>query len=169
MTAIRPNSKRVLAIDPTSRGFGFVVMESPATLIDWGVKSVRPKEVSTILKKVSELIRLYRPETLILEDPKNSRRCRRIQNLLAKISELARPEGLKPRFISNSRIKKVFLIFGAVTKHQTAQVIAKQVPELAPRLPRYRKPWMSEDYRMSIFDATALALCYLYSNATINA
>jgi len=26
------------------------------------------------------------------------------------------------------------------------------------RLPRLRKPWMSEDYRMSIFDAVALAL-----------
>jgi len=168
MTAIRPNPKRVLAIDPTSRGFGFVVMESPSTLIDWGVKSVAPKEVSTILKKVSQLIRLYRPEALILEDPKHSRRCRRVQNLLAQMGELACPEGLKHRFISNSRIRKVFLTFGAVTKHQIAHVIAKQVPELAPRLPRYRKPWMSEDYRMSIFDATALTLCYLYSYATIN-
>jgi hypothetical protein len=36
--------------------------------------------------------------------------------------------------------------------------IAKRFPELAPRLPRFRKPWMSEDYRMSIFDAVAMAL-----------
>ena len=30
--------------------------------------------------------------------------------------------------------------------------IANRFPELDPRLPRFRKPWMSEDYRMSIFD-----------------
>jgi len=28
------------------------------------------------------------------------------------------------------------------------------------RLPRFRKPWMSEDYRMSIFDAVALAIAF---------
>ena len=33
--------------------------------------------------------------------------------------------------------------------------MANHFPELAPRLPRFRKPWMSEDYRMSIFDAIA--------------
>jgi len=34
----------------------------------------------------------------------------------------------------------------------------QRFPELAPRLPRFRKPWMSEDYRMSIFDAVAFGL-----------
>jgi len=29
---------------------------------------------------------------------------------------------------------------------------------LASRLPPKRRPWMSEDYRMDIFDAVALAL-----------
>jgi hypothetical protein len=29
--------------------------------------------------------------------------------------------------------------------------------ELGHRLPPKRKPWMSEDYRMGIFDAVALA------------
>ena len=39
---------------------------------------------------------------------------------------------------------------------------SKRFPELAPRLPRSRKPWMSEDYRMSIFDAVALALTFFF-------
>jgi hypothetical protein len=38
--------------------------------------------------------------------------------------------------------------------------IAKRFPELALRLPRFRKPWMSEDYRMSIFDAAGFALAF---------
>ena len=30
-------------------------------------------------------------------------------------------------------------------------------------LPRFRKPWMSEDYRISIFDAVAFANAYFRS------
>lgn len=47
---------------------------------------------------------------------------------------------------------------GTANKHDIAVAIADRFPELAPRLPRVRKPWMSEDYRMSIFDAVGLAL-----------
>jgi hypothetical protein len=36
-------------------------------------------------------------------------------------------------------------------KLQMAQSIATRFPELAPRLPPERKPWMSEDCRMAIF------------------
>ena len=157
------NPKRVLAIDPTSGGFGFAVVESPATSIDWGVKTIKKRNEATTLKKLAELIRLYRPEALIIEDLKNSRRCRRIQDLVDKIQALAIAERIKSRCISVSRIKKVFQTFGAYTKHEIAQVVAQQLPELAARLPRYRKPWMSEDYRMAIFDAAALALTYFYS------
>jgi hypothetical protein len=46
------------------------------------------------------------------------------------------------------------------TKHQIAVVIAGKFPELAPRLPPVRKPWMTEDARMAIFDAVALALAH---------
>jgi len=62
-----------------------------------------------------------------------------------------------------SRVKKVFAVFRANTKHEIAHAVAQQLPELAPRLPRFRKPWMSEDYRMAIFDAAALALTYFHS------
>jgi Holliday junction resolvasome RuvABC endonuclease subunit len=157
------NPKRVLAIDPTSRGFGFVIIESPTTLIDWGVKSIRKKEEAAILPKVSELIRHYQPEAIVVEDDKRLRRCLRIQSLLAAIGELAITSGLKCRRISLARVKKVFQAFGARKKYEIAQAVAKQLPDLAPRLPRYRKPWMSEDYRMAIFDAAALALTYFYS------
>ena len=47
-------------------------------------------------------------------------------------------------------------------KYEIAIAIAKRFPELAPRLPRLRKPWMSEDDRMSIFDAIGLAAAFFY-------
>ena len=32
--------QRIIAIDPTTKGFGFAVMEGPEDLIDWGIKEV---------------------------------------------------------------------------------------------------------------------------------
>ena len=79
MKSSKSNPKRVLALDPTSRGFGFVVLESPTMLVDWGVKTTRPKEEAKALAKVLEVIRHYQPEIIVLEDHRGSRRCARIQ------------------------------------------------------------------------------------------
>lgn len=163
MTSRNPNPTRVLAIDPTSRGFGYVVFETPTTPVDWGGKVIRQQEESKILAKVLELIRHYRPKIIVLEDHRGSRRCARVQSLLDGVCRLATTEGIKSRCFPVSRVKKVFRTFSANTKHEIALAIAQQIPELAPRLPRYRKAWMSEGYGMAIFDAAALALTYFYS------
>jgi hypothetical protein len=162
MTSNKHNPKRVLAIDPTSRGFGYVVLESPTTLVDWGGKVIRDQNEAKTLAKLSELIRHYGPEIIVLEDPRESRRCARIQSLLDGVCRLATEEGIESRRVPISRVKKVFHAFRATTKHEIAQVIAQQLPELAPQLPRYRKAWMSEGYGMAFFDAAALALTYFH-------
>lgn len=162
------NPRRVLAIDPTSRGFGFAILEGPTTLIDWGVRSCRSatieKEIQA-LSRISDLIKHYRPHSLILEklDDEGSRRCGRIRLLLGAIRNAAAWQGIKVRSIPATKIQKVFLTFNARTKHEIACAVADQLPELAPRLPRPRKPWMTEDYRMAMFDAAALALAHFYS------
>jgi hypothetical protein len=168
MKSTRSNSKRVLAIDPTTRGFGFVVLESPTTLVDWGVKVIRQQNEGKTLGKISELIGHYLPNLIVLEDYRGSRRCARIERLLDGVHRLATTKGLKTRRILIARVKKVFRTFQANTKYERAHTIAQQLPELAPRLPRYRKPWMSEDYRMAIFDAAALALTYFHSRPLLS-
>lgn len=57
-------------------------------------------------------------------------------------------------------MKKGFFEEGAANKHQIATAVVQKFPELAPRLPPDRKPWMSEDPRMAMFNAVALALTY---------
>jgi hypothetical protein len=163
MKSSKPNPKRVLAIDPTSRGFGFVVIESPTTLVDWGVKTMRQTSQEKLLAKALQLIRHYRPETLVLEDQKGSRRRPRIRGLLGGVCRLATAEGLKSSCVPVARVKQVFGTFRANTKQEIAHVVAQQLPELAPHLPPYRKAWMSEDYYMAVFDAAALALTYYNS------
>jgi len=154
----------VLAIDPSTRGFGFAVLEGPNRLIDWGVKETKTDKNRRTLKIIAELIDQYEPSVIVLEDyaGKGSRRCLRVAELIDEISKLAVRRKVKVRSISRADLRQSFADSGARTKYEIATAIAKRFPELAPRLPRFRKPWMSEDYRMSIFDAVALALTFFF-------
>lgn len=160
--------RRVLAIDPTTRGFGYVVLEGSTRIIDWGVKSSRSttieKEIQ-VLSKIKDLIRHCQPQCIVIEETRGeqSRRCGRVRLLLGTVRNIAVWEGIKSRNISTDQVKRVFGTFGATTKHEIACVIAEHLPDLAPYLPKVRKPWMPEDYRMAIFDAAAMALTYFYS------
>ncbi len=164
MSGLSPKEKRVLAIDPASRGFGFAVLEGPERLIDWGVKTTRDDKNNRCLGLIEDLIERYEPDVIVVEDHtgKGSRRCRRVQKLIHGILELASTKGMRSRCISRREVKKAFSQHDASNKHQIATAIAQRLPELEPRVPPYRKPWMSEDERMSIFDAIALALTFFY-------
>jgi Holliday junction resolvasome RuvABC endonuclease subunit len=153
---------RVLAVDPSTRGFGFAVLEGPNRLIDWGVKETKIDKNRRTLKLVDDLIEQYQPRMLVVEDyeGKGSRRCRRIQGLINDISKLTVKNKVKVRSFTRVKVKQAFSESGASNKYEIAVAIANRFPELAPRLPRFRKPWMSEDYRMSIFDAVGLALAW---------
>ena len=158
------NHKLVLAIDPTTRGFGFAIFEGPQKPIDWGVKDIRRNKDKMCLLKVKELIDFYRPDVIVLEDftGKGSRRCKRIQKLIIEIGKLALNNKIRVKSFSQAKIKLFFSRFDAKTKYQIASKIAKWLPVFENRLPPIRKPWMSEDYRMAIFDAVSLALTYYY-------
>jgi len=162
----RPYTKdmRVLAIDPSTRGFGFAVLEGPSRLIDWGAKETKNNKNAKSLKLIDDLIDRYEPNVIVVEDyeGKGSRRCRRIQMLIDGMSTLASKRTVRIRSFSRAKVKQAFFESGAVNKYEIATAIAGRFPELVPRLPRFRKPWMSEDYRMSIFDAVAFAVVFFH-------
>lgn len=156
--------KLALAIDPTSRGFGYALFEGPQIPLDWGITDIRLQKNQTSLERIKKLISFYQPEILILENcsQMGNRRCQRIQDLLENIEKFAKSQKIPVMKYSSCRIKEVFSFFDIRTKHQIAEKICEWLPELASRLPPKRKPWMSEDPRMSIFDAVALILTYYY-------
>ena len=60
---------------------------------------------------------------------------------------------------SQKQIRRVFFGDTGGTKYALAEIIVERFPEeLGFRLPPKRRPWMSEDSRMDIFNAVALAL-----------
>lgn len=156
------NHLRVLALDPFRDGFGFAVLEGPEQLIDWGVKRVNKTKNPNCLCKIESLIEHYQPNVIVLEDCKGSRRSLRVQELIRKIMRLASKKKITCRSFSRSKIGKVFSQSSVLTKYQIASIIAEKFPELVPHVPPVRKPWMSEDSRMSIFDAVALALTFCF-------
>src|SRR6266498_2773967 len=82
--------RRLLAISPSTRGFGFAVLENQERLVDWGVKSIAKDKNVKCLAKVEELIAHYRPDILALEEhsAKGSRRSARIRILGREIVDL---------------------------------------------------------------------------------
>lgn|GEM_PF-479109 len=165
MNKIFPKYPRILAIAPSTRGFGYAVLEGHKELVDWGVKSVTGDKNAGSMEKVEEMIAHYDPQVMVLEDAlaKGSRRSARIQALTKRLIALAESRAVKVALFSQKQVRRVFFADGCGTKHALAEIIAKRFPEeLGFRLPPRRRPWMSEDYRIAIFDATALAFAYLY-------
>jgi Holliday junction resolvasome RuvABC endonuclease subunit len=162
MKTSKENQKTVLAVDPSTRGFGFAILEGPKSLLEWGVKEVRGKKNAGALKHVAELIECYKPDVIVMEDCADThcRRGARVRRLIQDISKLATGKRIKVRRISPRIVRAVLSGSPSAKKQQIAATIAQQFPELASRLPQLRKPWMSEDPRMGIFDAVALALTF---------
>ena len=158
----RSELERVLAIDPTYRGFGFVVMEGSDRLIDWGLVEVSGSKYEGSLARADQLIDRYRPAVLVLEDfaGQGSRRVPRVQKLILGLRRLGLARGLLVARYPRAAIRKAFSGEGARTKDEIAAVIVARFPELTVKVPPKRKTWMSEDQRMAIFDAAALACTY---------
>ncbi len=162
---------RVLAIDPTTKGFAYAVLEGPNFPLDWGLTEVDPKRKNALcLERVNRLIARYLPDVLVLEacGGKGSHRSPRVQSLNQGIEEFASKRGVRTRTFSRGQIREIFVALGKPTKRLIASEIARCLPELAPRLPRFRNEprprglrlYEREADRMSIFDAASLAVTY---------
>jgi hypothetical protein len=53
-------------------------------------------------------------------------------------------------------------------KYHIARAVAKRFPDLAAKLPRKRKIWEKEHYRMRIFDAAAVGVAYFMRRRSVN-
>src|SRR5438874_836730 len=110
MNRIMPKHIRVLAIAPSTRGFGFAVVEGPETLVDWGVKSLNEDKNARSLAKVEELIALYQPGVMVLQDnsTKHSRRSARIKELGQQIIAMASSRNVRVKLFTREQVGRVF-------------------------------------------------------------
>ncbi len=159
----------VLAVYPSARGFAFVIFEGPFSPLDWSAREIRGRHKNQrCLVSVAALLERYQPDVLVLQDmsPTGTRRAFRMKELNAGIGELAEERGIPVCAFSRAQVRAAFEPFGHTSKHSIAETIAKHIPAFDRYLPPPRKPWMSEDARMAVFDAVALALTFLQSDTS---
>lgn len=162
MSGALSKEKRILAIDAAGRGFGFAVLEGSGRLIDWGVRGAKARNHTQAIGHLEELLEYYGPDVVVtqnLED-REIHRGFRAQVFLREVLKVSAAYGVPVRTIASRDLVRAFSDLGYPTKHKIATRIGELFPELAPRVPPFRKPWMSEDYRMAIFDAVAFGLAY---------
>lgn len=156
--------KRVLAVDPSTKGLAYVVFEGPEQLIDWGFRHV-PLDQRRRVTQLGTLIERYQPDVLVLEYPHAPRfpRPAHVRRLLGAAAALARMRHVKVATVTRH---EVFLAFyPATSKDQFAAAIVTHYPVLKLVLPKPRMLGMSEDRYVNVFDAAAFALAYFQRTA----
>lgn len=155
---MQPRPLRILAIDLTAKGIGFVLIDARLGLLDWGFSALPADDDAVFLERVSIRIERGHPTALVLENfaPIKGREGAMHRRDLA----IALAADLRIGSCQVSQ-KVVQRILGLRTKAQIAKALAERFPELRHRMPRERTCWSTEDERMHIFDALALAVAVL--------
>lgn len=152
----------VLAVHPTARGMGWVIAISPLTFIDWGIIRAKGDKNATCLRRITELIETFSPAVIVIRHASGASRARvkRIQRLVTTVVQLARTRNIEIQMLAEKQVRSHFERFGAKTREEIAQFLASNIDALSSRIPPKRKPWMSEDARLGLFDAAAIAIAF---------
>src|SRR6266446_5122020 len=144
---------RILALDLHPRSFGYVVIESPTKLLDWGVcrsyRKTKSHPQVLVGGRLRPLLKMWMPDVVVTRI--GARRGNGVRELFRRIKKEA---GRTP-FLRIMDSRDCYLARG---KYERAVEIAARFPEIGWKLPPKRKAWESEHYRMSMFSAAALAM-----------
>jgi len=155
----------VLAIHPTSRGFGWVLFEGPLVPVDWGIASAKVNRSTQCMGRFKQLLDQYEPSALILEKfgEDDSQRSERIRSLAQTMRGFANNRDMDTPVYSREEVSAAVTASTKATRHAVALAVAEQLPILQHRLPNARKLWQSEDDRQCLFDAAALGITHYKS------
>jgi hypothetical protein len=151
-----PTRTTYVAIDPTSTGFAFAVLEAPRYLVDRGQRIARPKS-GELLRKVEAFLSKHYPAVLVLEDlaAPGALRRKRARKEIRSMERLALKRGVAIERVSRLAVLDTFA--PGKGKYEVAVRLAEIFPDLSNRLPPKRKIWMPEDPRINVFDALGFA------------
>lgn len=152
----------VLAIHPTSRGFGWALFDGPDALDDWGLAYVRGNKVASCRRRLALLLERHRPDRVVLERsalPPSGRGSRRA-DLLRAATELAEELRVRVKAYGRPEVRLGLQLAPDATREDVAQAVAARLPEIAHMLPPKRRAWDSLDRRLALFSAAAIALAH---------
>jgi Holliday junction resolvasome RuvABC endonuclease subunit len=160
-----------MGIFPSSRGFGFSLLEGPLSPVAWGIVRIRSARRNRhCIARIARLFGRYSPDVVVLQDMDDprARRARRIRDLNEAIQVLAETQGIPVVTYSRSRVRHCFGADGFRTRYQMAEAIGRHIPMLERFVPPIRKYWETEHRRMPLFEAVGLVLTYYHSHMPSN-
>lgn len=159
------SQRRILALDVRSNRIGYAVFEH-TNLLEAGIPRFPTIRAATpCLRRV---MRRAQAQVLVLRriPVASSRNCAGTRAIQRSAQQIAKRASVLTAFVSEARIRELFLQEKAGTKYQTASSLARMFPILDWRLPPLRKPWEGEHRNMALFDAVALGVSYLATEPT---
>src|SRR5437867_5300547 len=105
-----PKYPRILGIAPSTRGFGFALLEGLNALVDWGVKSIEGDKNTGSVARVKAMIAHYEPDVLVLENTlvKPFHRAKRIRLLTRRIASVANSQNVRVVLLTRNQVRRVF-------------------------------------------------------------
>lgn len=152
----------VLAVHPTTTGFGWVVFEGALAPVVWGIASTKDKRNSTAMRRYETVLNQYHPSVVVLEAFKgeNARRGARIQELAQTMSGFAANRDIEVAVYSREFVSRNIVGDARAKRHAVARAVVTVLPIFRRHMPPKREVWQSEDSRQCLFDAVALAITH---------
>jgi hypothetical protein len=152
----------VLAIHPTSRGFGWVLFEGPVAPAVWGIATAKINRSAWSMVRFEKLLDQYQPRAVLLEkeDPNGSPASDRVRLLSRDMRGFAANRDIEVHVYSRAEVAVTLVLDENATRSAVVEATADILPILRDRLPSPRKPWQSEDGRRCLFDAAALGIAH---------
>jgi hypothetical protein len=149
----------VLAIYPCQTGFAFAVVERTRRLVDWGEAELGRNTDDEFVARVALEIGRCRPDALVVEDARGTRRGLKAQRRGHAALSVAERVGVASAILSLQELRVALALAPDTTKHGIAGRLCELHPELAPHMPR-QSIWQ-KDPKMNVFSAVALATALL--------
>lgn len=146
---------RILALDLHPRRFGYVVLETPDRLLDWGASRVytTTKWPLAVLAttRFRKLLTAWRPGVVLTRI--GSRTSKDTHALFKSIKREVGTTLLIPVLADRKLDHK--------SKYDRAREALARFPEISWMLPKRRQIWEGEHFSMDIFEALSVAIPYL--------
>jgi hypothetical protein len=160
------SKRRIVALEIRPRVMGFIIFDERKRIVDWGTRKYRvrtPALSKIVTRKINAVLDSYFPYAIVVRTRNvKSRKARRRIDIVTRVLRAeAKRRAIKLQIIKTKNVRRTFQPHHCKTKHEIAALIARWFPELSTKLPRKRKSWKTEDFRMILFDAAATGITFL--------
>src|SRR5580692_2479503 len=116
----------VLAVRPTSRGFGWALFEGPLAPVDWGIATAKVNKSAQCMVRFKQLLDQYHPSALILEkfDDEDVHHSERIRTLAETMRGSANTRAMDTPIYGKKEVSITVTGNAKASRHTVAAAVA---------------------------------------------